>query len=149
MANGGLPPFGMMNALLQGDDDELMHDVSLFAELPGTHGGRHVLKRNEVCSPAHGETRTTPPEFKRPNLQASPGSRSQALPRQPKVSTLSTKRRWSKQEDEKLCAAVKAVGLSDWKTIAEVYMAGHELSDAQCMHRWQKVLRAGLVKGGL
>mmetsp|Transcript_22032 Transcript_22032/g.34008 ORF Transcript_22032/g.34008 Transcript_22032/m.34008 type:complete len:737 (-) Transcript_22032:615-2825(-) len=57
------------------------------------------------------------------------------------------KRRWSKQEDEKLCAAVKGVGLHDWKTIAEVYMAGHELSDAQCMHRWQKVLRPGLVKG--
>ena len=37
----------------------------------------------------------------------------------------------SKHEDEKLCAAVKAVGLGDWKTIATVYMRGHDLSDAQ------------------
>ena len=64
-----------------------------------------------------------------------------------KAAALSTKRRWSKHEDEKLCAAVKAVGLGDWKTIATVYMRGHDLSDAQCMHRWQKVLRPGLVKG--
>jgi hypothetical protein len=64
-----------------------------------------------------------------------------------KAAALSTKRRWSKHEDEKLCAAVKAVGLGDWKTIANVYMRGHDLSDAQCMHRWQKVLRPGLVKG--
>ncbi|KAH8095035.1 RNA polymerase II transcription regulator recruiting protein [Aureococcus anophagefferens] len=95
----------MMNALLPGDEDELMHDTS-----PGSRGAG-------------------------------------AMARQPKAANLSTKRRWSKQEDEKLCAAVKAVGLSDWKTIADVYMQGHDLSDAQCMHRWQKVLRPGLVKG--
>ena len=57
------------------------------------------------------------------------------------------KRRWTKQEDEKLCMAVKAVGTNDWKQIAEVHLAGHGRSDVQCLHRWQKVLRAGLVKG--
>ncbi|KAK7248136.1 DNA-binding transcription factor [Aureococcus anophagefferens] len=135
----------MMNALLPGDEDELMHDVSLFGEIPAGH--RHVLKRSDAGSPGAG-LRATPPEFKRPNLQTSPGSRGAgAMARQPKAANLSTKRRWSKQEDEKLCAAVKAVGLSDWKTIADVYMQGHDLSDAQCMHRWQKVLRPGLVKG--
>ncbi|KAH8057084.1 RNA polymerase II transcription regulator recruiting protein [Aureococcus anophagefferens] len=134
----------MMNALLPGDEDELMHDVSLFGEIPAGH--RHVLKRSDAGSPGAG-LRVTPPEFKRPNLQTSPGSRGAgAMARQPKAANLSTKRRWSKQEDEKLCAAVKAVGLSDWKTIADVYMQGHDLSDAQCMHRWQKVLRPGLVK---
>ncbi len=57
------------------------------------------------------------------------------------------KRRWTKQEDEKLCLAVKAVGTHDWKRIAEQHLAGHGRSDVQCLHRWQKVLRAGLVKG--
>ena len=57
------------------------------------------------------------------------------------------KRRWTKQEDEKLCLAVKSVGPHDWKRIAEQHLAGHGRSDVQCLHRWQKVLRAGLVKG--
>lgn len=71
----------------------------------------------------------------------------QGTRQQTKTQALSTKRRWSKQEDEKLCSAVKSVGLGDWTTVANVYMRGHDLSDAQCMHRWQKVLRPGLVKG--
>ncbi|KAJ1446884.1 Homeodomain-like protein, partial [Pelagophyceae sp. CCMP2097] len=57
------------------------------------------------------------------------------------------KRRWSKTEDEKLCAAVKAVGLGDWRAISDVHLAGHGRSDMQCLHRWRVVLRAGLVKG--
>lgn len=122
-----------------------MHDMSaVYKESPS----RSMLKRNEACSPAHGSPHS--PDLKRPNLQSSPSSSTRSTRLQQKSPTssgVSTKRRWSKQEDEKLCAAVKGVGLNDWKTIAEVYMKGHGLSDAQCMHRWQKVLRPGLVKG--
>ena len=46
---GALPPFAMMNALLPGDEDELMHDVSLFGEVPAGH--RHVLKRFIIGCP--------------------------------------------------------------------------------------------------
>lgn len=121
---------------------DFRQSLSVFSETPP----RPLLKRNEACSPAHGSPQGTAPELKRPNLQLSPRQHSQQSSQQKSPSS-AAKRRWSKQEDEKLCAAVKGVGLNDWKTIANVYMKGHELSDAQCMHRWQKVLRPGLVKG--
>ncbi|GMI09032.1 hypothetical protein TrVE_jg12365 [Triparma verrucosa] len=57
-----------------------------------------------------------------------------------------TPRRWTKQEDEKLRSAVAAVGPQNWKTIAQDFM-GNQRSDVQCLHRWQKVLQPGLVKG--
>lgn len=126
--------------------DKCVQDVpTTFTEATQSHQ-RPLLKRSEVCSPAHGSPHSPAPDLKRPNLQSSPTS-SVSAPRQKSPGGSNTKRRWSKQEDEKLCAAVKGVGLNDWKTIADVYMKGHELTDAQCMHRWQKVLRPGLVKG--
>ena len=135
---------------------------------------RHSMKRSEVgtssnesspnerASPssANASPPSKPETNKRPNLNGGRGTGSSPRGKAksegdannnkggcPSPSSPASKRRWSKQEDEKLCAAVKGVGLNDWKTIAKVYMAGHELSDAQCMHRWQKVLRPGLVKG--
>ena len=56
-------------------------------------------------------------------------------------------RRWTKEEDEKLREAVAKVGPHNWKLIATEHLAGHGRSDVQCLHRWQKVLRPGLVKG--
>ena len=56
-------------------------------------------------------------------------------------------RRWTKEEDEKLREAVAEVGPQNWKLIATKHLAGHGRSDVQCLHRWQKVLRPGLVKG--
>lgn len=54
--------------------------------------------------------------------------------------------RWTKEEDQKLRAAVAAVGPQNWKMIATEYL-GDQRSDVQCLHRWQKVLQPGLVKG--
>ncbi len=54
--------------------------------------------------------------------------------------------RWTKEEDQKLRAAVAAVGPQNWKMIATDYL-GDQRSDVQCLHRWQKVLQPGLVKG--
>lgn len=54
--------------------------------------------------------------------------------------------RWTKEEDQKLRAAVAAVGPQNWKMIASDYL-GDQRSDVQCLHRWQKVLQPGLVKG--
>lgn len=60
-----------------------------------------------------------------------------------------TKRRasmgkWTEDEDEALRRAVKEYGGKNWKKIAS-RLKGR--SDVQCLHRWQKVLRPGLVKG--
>ena len=54
--------------------------------------------------------------------------------------------RWTKEEDAKLRKGVQAIGATKWKKISEQFLNGRR-SDVQCLHRWQKVLRPGLVKG--
>lgn len=52
--------------------------------------------------------------------------------------------KWTEDEDDKLRQAVKEFGGKNWKRIAS-RLTGR--SDVQCLHRWQKVLRPGLIKG--
>jgi Myb-like DNA-binding domain len=52
--------------------------------------------------------------------------------------------KWSEEEDEALRRAVKEFRGKNWKKIAG-RLRGR--TDVQCLHRWQKVLRPGLVKG--
>ena len=54
--------------------------------------------------------------------------------------------RWSKDEDGQLLKAVEAIGPKNWRRISTEFLQGKR-SDVQCLHRWQKVLRPGLVKG--
>ncbi|KAM3574097.1 hypothetical protein VYU27_003909 [Nannochloropsis oceanica] len=53
---------------------------------------------------------------------------------------------WFEEHDEKLRAAVMVEGPRNWKKIAEDYF-GNEYNDTQCLNRWFKVLRPGLIKG--
>jgi len=52
--------------------------------------------------------------------------------------------KWSSGEDATLRNAVANKEGKNWKTIAEL-LPGR--TDVQCLHRWQKVLKPGLVKG--
>ena len=52
--------------------------------------------------------------------------------------------KWTEQEDDILRQAVEDHGGKNWKKIAD-RLPGR--SDVQCLHRWQKVLKPGLVKG--
>jgi hypothetical protein len=52
--------------------------------------------------------------------------------------------KWSLEEDDILRSAVKEFGGKNWKKIASRL---YGRTDVQCLHRWQKVLRPGLVKG--
>lgn len=52
--------------------------------------------------------------------------------------------KWSEGEDEQLRLAVQEFGGKNWKKIASRL---HGRTDVQCLHRWQKVLKPGLVKG--
>jgi hypothetical protein len=52
--------------------------------------------------------------------------------------------RVSPLQDDKLSAAVRQNEGKSWKKIAAC-LPGR--SDVQCLHRWQKVLKPGLVKG--
>ena len=54
--------------------------------------------------------------------------------------------RWTKEEDAMLRAGVTAIGAMNWKSISDNYLGGCR-TDVQCLHRWNKVLMPGLVKG--
>jgi hypothetical protein len=58
--------------------------------------------------------------------------------------SLTSRNRWSPDEDEKLRQAVNANGGKNWKKIAECVPSRTHL---QCLHRWQNVLNPELVKG--
>ena len=55
-----------------------------------------------------------------------------------------SKGKWTTLEDELLKGAVQDYGGRNWKKISEC-LDGR--TDVQCLHRWQKVLRPGLIKG--
>jgi hypothetical protein len=52
--------------------------------------------------------------------------------------------KWTSEEDEVLRVSVLTHGGRNWKKISD-FLDGR--TDVQCLHRWQKVLRPGLVKG--
>ncbi len=52
--------------------------------------------------------------------------------------------KWTEGEDELLRQAVSDFGGKSWKKIAS-RLPGR--TDVQCLHRWQKVLKPGLIKG--
>ena len=52
--------------------------------------------------------------------------------------------KWTLAEDELLRKAVQEFGGKNWRKISS-RIEGR--TDVQCLHRWQKVLRPGLVKG--
>jgi hypothetical protein len=53
--------------------------------------------------------------------------------------------KWSKEEDEKLKRIVEENGPKNWKRVAD--LLGTTRTDVQCLHRWNKVLKPGLLKG--
>lgn len=58
--------------------------------------------------------------------------------------------RWSKEEDKRLRMAVERHGAQNWKEISLImakFGNGMSRSDTQCLHRWKKVLKPGILKG--
>ena len=56
----------------------------------------------------------------------------------------SSRGKWTVEEDETLRTAVQRHSGKNWKKISDC-LEGR--TDVQCLHRWQKVLRPGLIKG--
>ncbi|RLN91326.1 hypothetical protein BBJ28_00014562 [Nothophytophthora sp. Chile5] len=56
-----------------------------------------------------------------------------------------TSTKWLRDEDERLRSAVARFSGKNWKMIAETL--GNGRTDVQCLHRWNKVLKPGLIKG--
>lgn len=55
-----------------------------------------------------------------------------------------SKGKWNPEEDDLLREAVQKYGGRNWKRVSEILVGR---TDVQCLHRWQKVLRPGLIKG--
>lgn len=66
------------------------------------------------------------------------------LPTKAEMKRRASMGKWTEEEDSELKKAVKMHNGKNWKLISS-YLPGR--SDVQCLHRWQKVLRPGLVKG--
>ena len=60
------------------------------------------------------------------------------------MSSVNSRGKWTAEEDEILRNAVQTHAGRNWKKIAGL-LDGR--TDVQCLHRWQKVLRPGLIKG--
>lgn len=67
-----------------------------------------------------------------------------ALQKSPEYKRRASAGKWTPEEDASLRQAVTANSGRNWKKIA-AHLPGR--SDVQCLHRWQKVLKPGLVKG--
>lgn len=52
--------------------------------------------------------------------------------------------RWNKHEDKYLEQAIDLYGEKSWRNISN-YIG--QRSPIQCLHRWTKILKPGLVKG--
>lgn len=57
---------------------------------------------------------------------------------------VSARGNWTPEEDEALRRAVEMYSGRNWKKISDQISSR---TDVQCLHRWQKVLRPGLIKG--
>jgi hypothetical protein len=79
-----------------------------------------------------------------PPLAASPVSRRFSDDKATREKRRASMGKWSEDEDEILRLAVQEFGGKNWKRIAG-RLRGR--TDVQCLHRWQKVLKPGLVKG--
>lgn len=62
----------------------------------------------------------------------------------PKDTSNFIKGKWSPEEDELLRAYVEKFGEKKWKKISELMQTRSPL---QCLHRWTKILRPGMIKG--
>ncbi len=80
------------------------------------------------------------------NLQVNPDLPMSPSAANPLSSGNDRRGKWTTEEDARLKAAVELFEGKNWKKIAS-HAFGDSKSDVQCLHRWQKVLRPGLVKG--
>jgi len=56
----------------------------------------------------------------------------------------SKKGKWTKEEDVILQESVERYGRKNWKIIAEIVKGR---TSVQCLHRWSKILKPGIIKG--
>jgi hypothetical protein len=55
--------------------------------------------------------------------------------------------KWTTAEDQVFIELIQKHGEKNWNQISRLHMTGMERTPVQCLHRWKKVLRPGIVKG--
>ena len=104
-----------------------------------------LMARMATPSPSPLDANMMPPRTPSPS-NSSTSLTSSSVPTSPTSSPSPSKNngKWTESEDAVLRAAVAANSARNWKKIASSLS---NRTDVQCLHRWQKVLRPGLVKG--
>ncbi|KAG6966863.1 hypothetical protein JG688_00006570 [Phytophthora aleatoria] len=122
--------------------------------------GSSSTEEDSAASPSLAPSQDTPPPQQRPHAQPAKlmvkdrrGSDMgvprahlilNAVKQAPPAKEKSNPRRWSKHEDESLRLAVERSGERNWKAIADQVPGRNH---TQCLQRWTKVLKPGLIKG--
>lgn len=86
-----------------------------------------------------GASASTTPSMKSPSMRNDNDNNNNNGPE-----SATSRGKWTEEEDEILRKAVQEHHGRNWKKISGL-LEGR--TDVQCLHRWQKVLRPGLVKG--
>lgn len=102
-----------------------------------------TLKTMKAAS--HKPTLSTPSRTKSKSVSKVEDSSKKSTSSKPKTKKRrASMGKWTLAEDEALRNSVTANNARNWKKIA-VSLPGR--TDVQCLHRWQKVLKPGLIKG--
>ncbi|EEY55951.1 myb-like DNA-binding protein, putative [Phytophthora infestans T30-4] len=125
--------FGLNRTAIFPRSNQEVHHVSMFGH-------------SQDIRPHLIQTHKEPGFFSREQQHQSPSRVSLAKTPQSKgTSGVQTPTKWLRDEDERLRVAVARFGGKNWKMIAETL--GNGRTDVQCLHRWNKVLKPGLIKG--
>ncbi|GMF38223.1 unnamed protein product [Phytophthora fragariaefolia] len=123
--------FGLSRGASYGRSNQEIHRTSLFDQSQDTRP--HLFQDRKETGGFRREHQHTPSSQDKSAVQSKGGSGVQ------------TPTKWLRDEDERLRVAVARFGGKNWKMIAETL--GNGRTDVQCLHRWNKVLKPGLIKG--
>ena len=127
------------------DDTKRMteNDIGANAVTPASRARSHITsKRKKDSLPSEGMGASVSPET--PAVLSAKKKKVSSSSAQPSDKRRASMGKWTYEEDEILRVAVEANDAKSWKTIA-LSLPGR--TDVQCLHRWQKVLKPGLIKG--
>lgn len=135
--------------------------ISNLHHAPNTEPDQQVTVGEQIHQqPTHGlvnalQHSERPPNGQIPEAQMSPVTRQSAISLAASIerprTRKSSKGRWTTEEDDKLREIVSPNCEMSWKNVANALnlaLPSSNRTRTQCMHRWQKVLRPGLKKGG-
>lgn len=130
------------------DNTKIMTENAIGANAvtPASRARSHIVssssKRKKDSLPSEGMGASVSPET--PAVLSAKKKKVSSSSTQPSDKRRASMGKWTYEEDEILRVSVEANDAKSWKTIA-LSLPGR--TDVQCLHRWQKVLKPGLIKG--